>query len=108
LWLLSVLLPLVPLLGIFLYFRSSQEWVLGIPLLFSYVVIPALDWILGPDTNNPPEEIVPQLEEDHYYRRLTWVTVPLHFVTLIAVAWFAASQDLSGWSILVLAITAGA
>ena len=107
-WLLSVLLPLVPLLGIFLYFRSSQEWVLGIPLLFSYVVIPALDWILGPDTNNPPEEIVPQLEEDHYYRRLTWVTVPLHFVTLITVAWFAASQDLSGWSILVLAITAGA
>ncbi len=101
-------LPVVPLFGIFLYFRTGLEWLLGIPLLISYVVIPLLDWVFGPDINNPPEEIVPQLEEDRYYRRLTWVTVPLHFVTLIAVAWFAVSQDLSNWSILVLAITAGA
>lgn len=101
-------LPLVPLLGILLYFRGQGEWVLGVPLFISYVVIPVLDWIFGPDANNPPEEIVPQLEEDRYYRWLTWITVPLHFVTLIAVAWFAASQDLGAWSILVLAITAGA
>jgi len=67
-----------------------------------------LDWVLGPDINNPPEEIVPQLEEDRYYRWLTWITVPLHFVTLIVMAWFAASQDLSIWSMLILAVTAGA
>ena len=101
-------LPVVPLFGIFLYFRTDLEWVLGIPLFISYVVIPVLDWIFGPDINNPPEEIVPQLEEDRYYRWLTWVTVPLHFVTLIAVAWFAVRQDLSAWSVLILAVTAGA
>ena len=101
-------LPLLPLLGILLYFRFGYEWVLAVPLLINYIVIPVLDWILGSDTNNPPEEIVPQLEEDRYYRYLTWVTVPLHFVTLIAVAWFVGTQDISLWAVLVLAITAGA
>ena len=101
-------LPVVPLFAIFLYFRSGLEWLLGMPLLISYVAIPVLDWVFGPDINNPPEEIVPQLEQDRYYRWLTWITVPLHFVTLIVIAWFAASQDLSVWSLLILAVTAGA
>jgi alkane 1-monooxygenase len=108
LWILSVFLPLVPLLGIFLYFRFGNEWVLIIPLSINYIVIPVLDWFFGMDTNNPPEEIVPQLEEDRYYRYLTWITVPLHFVTLIAVAWFVGTQDISLAAVLVLAITAGA
>jgi len=103
-----VFLPLWPLMGIALYFSLGHEWVLIIPLSINYFVIPFLDWIFGSDTNNPPEEIVPQLEEDRYYRYLTWVTVPLHFITLIAIAWFAGTQDVSAWSILVLAITAGA
>ncbi|MGA9573886.1 MAG: alkane 1-monooxygenase [Lysobacterales bacterium] len=107
-WSLSVLLPLMPLLGIFLYFRFGSEWLLAVPLLINYLVIPVLDWIFGTDTNNPPEEIVPQLEADRYYRYLTWITVPLHFVTLIAVAWFAGTQDIGIGAVLIMAITAGA
>lgn len=108
LWSLSVFLPLLPLLGIFLYFRFGAEWLLGVPLLINYLVIPLLDWSLGGDTNNPPEEIVAQLEEDRYYRYLTWITVPLHFVTLIAAAWFVGTQDIGTGAMLVMAITAGA
>jgi len=107
LWALSILLPLFPLLGIGLYVLSGSLWSFGLPLLFSYVVIPLLDWIIGTDSNNPPEEIVPQLENDRYYRVLTWVTVPMHFLTLIVVAWFAATQDLPFWAVMVLAFTAG-
>ena len=105
---LSAFLPLMPLFGIFLYFQGGPEWVLILPLCINYFVIPVLDWIFGSDTNNPPEEIVPQLEEDRYYRYLTWVTVPLHFVTLFAVAWFVGTQDISSLSVLVMAVTAGA
>lgn len=108
LWLLSVCLPLMPVFGIGLYFLTGSPWVLGIPLFTSYVVIPLLDWLLGSDPNNPPEEIVPQLEEDRYYRWLTWLTVPLHFFTLIVVAWFVATQDIGYWVIFLMAITAGA
>ena len=96
------------MLGLFLYFQTGSQWVLTVPLLIVYIVIPVLDWIFGSDINNPPEEIVPQLEEDRYYRWLTWMTVPLHIFTLIVLAWFVSSQNLDAWAVLVLAITAGA
>jgi len=108
LWMLSVFLPLFPLLGVHLYFYTGSEWTLGVPLLFSYLCIPMLDMLFGSDTNNPSEAIVPLLEQDRYYRLLTYITVPLHFVTLIILAWFVAVQDISSWAVLALAITAGA
>jgi alkane 1-monooxygenase len=107
LWILSVFMPLVPLLGISLYFLTGSQWSFAIPLMISYVAIPFLDWKIGSDTNNPPEEIVPQLEEDRYYRVLTWVTVPQHFIVLIIVAWFVGTADITVWSVLALAFTAG-
>jgi alkane 1-monooxygenase len=108
LWMLSVFLPLFPLLGVLLYFYTGSEWTLGIPLLFSYLCIPVLDGLFGSDTNNPPEAVVPLLEQDRYYRLLTYATVPLHFVTLIILAWFVTVQDISSWAVLAVAITAGA
>lgn len=107
LWLLSVFMPVFPMMGIAAYYASGTEWALVLPLAFSYLVIPLLDWLFGSDENNPPEEIVPQLEEDRYYRVLTYVTVPMHFIVLIAIAAFIGTHDLSLWSVLVLALTAG-
>jgi len=107
LWCLSLVLPLLPLLGVALYLQTGLEWSLAIPLLVSYTAIPLLDWLLGTDTSNPPEEIVPQLEEDRYYRWLTWCTVPLHFLTLVLVAAFVSQQDLSMAAILLMAVITG-
>lgn len=107
LWMASIALPLFAVLGIAFYFLLDSEWALLLPLLFIYGVVPLLDSAFGSDENNPPEELVPQLEEDRYYRWLTWLTVPMHFVVLIAIAWFVGTHDLSMWSVLVLALTAG-
>ena len=107
LWISSLFMSLLPVLGIILYFIYGVEWMLAIPLLSSYFVIPFIDYALGSDTNNPPEEIVPQLEEDRYYRVLTWLTVPMHFLVLIVIAWFVGTQQISAISLIVLAITAG-
>jgi alkane 1-monooxygenase len=107
LWLGSVVNPLVPFVGIGLHAATGVEWLLLTPLLIAYGVGPLLDWWLGEDRNNPPEAVVPQLEEDRYYRVLTWLTVPLHFVTLIGCAWWAGTQPLSWWGFLGLAYIAG-
>ncbi len=107
LWMFSLLTPLFPMLGIGLYFALGSQWWLLTPLAYGYILMPLLDWVVGSDENNPPEEIVPLLEEDRYYRILTWVTSPMHFIVLIAMAWFVASQPLSMWSMVVVAVTAG-
>ena len=107
LWLMSVAYPLEPFLGIWLHSITGNELWLLLPVLLNYGFAPALDWLIGEDRNNPPEEVVMQLDQDRYYRWLTYATVPLHFVTLIGAAWYAASQNLSFWGILSLAAVAG-
>jgi len=107
LWLASVFMPIFPLLGIVIYLQTGMEWTLLLPLVFTYFVIPIIDWLFGSDENNPPEEVVPQLEEDKYYRLLTYFTVPMHFIVLIAMAWFVGTHSLSAWAIVGLALIAG-
>lgn len=97
LWLLSTLFPLIPLVGMGLALWSGRQWMLWLPLLFVYGVIPLLDGLFPSDRSNPPEQVVPQLEADPYYRVLNHLTVPLHFLVLICGAWFVATQSL-GWS----------
>ena len=92
-WLLSVLWPLLPFTGIAAHALSGYEIGLGLPLLLGYGLLPLLDALVGEDRNNPPEAVVPQLDADRYYRWLTWITVPLHFVALIGCAWWAGTQD---------------
>ena len=107
-WSLSVVFPLLPLLGVWAHQVSGWEIALALPIAISYGLMPLLDALIGEDLNNPPESVVPQLEADRYYRWLTWATVPLHFVTLIGCAWWAGTQHLSWWGFAILAYSAGA
>jgi len=107
LWLIAVLFPLFPLLSMGLMNWTGREWMLWIPFIFLYIVIPLLDLVFPNDRSNPPEQIVPQLEADSYYRLLNLLTVPLHFLVLITGAWFVANNDLSWSGMLALSLTVG-
>jgi alkane 1-monooxygenase len=107
-WALSVVWPLLPFLGLAAHHVTGMEIALGLPLLITYGLMPLLDALIGEDENNPPEAVVPQLEADRYYRWLTWVTVPLHYIVLIGCAWWAGTHDLSWWALGLLAYVAGA
>jgi len=107
LWLLSVAYPLQPFVAIWLHYRTGNELWFALPFVANYLIAPLLDWAIGEDSNNPPEEVVMQLDQDHYYRLLTYAVVPLHFITLIGCAWYAGTQPLSGWAFGALALVAG-
>lgn len=106
-WPLSLIYALLPFVGIVLHAITGNEWWFGLPLLLIYVAGPALDWILGEDENNPPLEVISQLEQDHYYRRLTYISVPLHFLSFLGAAAYAATQSLGIAAYACLAIVAG-
>jgi alkane 1-monooxygenase len=107
LWMMSVLYPLQPFIGIGLHAGTGVEAWLLLPLGLAYVLGPLLDFAFGEDRQNPPEAVVPQLDNDRYYRYLTYAVVPLHFVSLIGTAWWAGTQELSWWAFLGLAAVAG-
>ena len=107
LWLLSVIYPLQPFLAIWLHFKTGNELWFLLPIATSYIIAPLLDWAIGEDLNNPPEEVVMQLDQDPYYRRLTYIVVPLHLITLVGCVWYATAMSISWWAFVLLAAVAG-
>jgi alkane 1-monooxygenase len=106
-WMLSVTFPLQIYIGIALHAQTGQQIWLLLPLVLNYVGGPILDWLFGEDENNPPEEVVMQLEQDLYYRLLTYVVVGMHFLSFYGAAWWAGTQPLSWWAFIGLAAVAG-
>jgi len=106
-WLLSALYPLLPLLGVAGHAATGRPILLGLPVLVAYGLMPLLDALVGEDPNSPPEEAVPRLEADRYYRRLTWAAVPMHGAALLGCAWWAGTRPLAPWALLLLAYAAG-
>ena len=49
-WAMSVVYPLVPLLGLWAHHASGLQIALGLPLLISYGLLPLLDALIGEET----------------------------------------------------------
>ncbi|MFD4293015.1 alkane 1-monooxygenase [Rhodococcus sp. NPDC058505] len=59
---------------------SPVLWWIG-PILV-YALLPILDIFFGPDGQNPPEEVMEQLENDRYYRYCTYAYIPFQLASL--------------------------
>lgn len=108
LWLASLSGPLIPMLAIALYFWSDGNLLTTFfPLAYTFIFTPLADAILGEDRHNPPEEVVPMMSKDNYYRALLYVAVVLTFTQFFVVAWFIGTHPLPWWSFLALTLGAG-
>ena len=94
LWLSAIIWSLLPLPIMALFLVTNNPWSLIVPLEIGFLLVPLLDYLIGMDTSNPPEEIVPQLEADPFYRRILIAAIPMHFVTLGAGALLVGTQEL--------------
>ena len=106
-WLLSLVNPLIPLVGVSAHAVTGNEFWLLAPLSLMFGMGPFLDWLFGEDENNPPEVLVPEIEKDAYYRILTYLAVPIHFITFFGCAIWIGTQELSWWGFLSLAVAVG-
>jgi alkane 1-monooxygenase len=87
LWLLGTVVPmflfgawgLVNLTGVGLFWWMGPLWI--------YAIIPVLDVLTGADPTNPPDDVVAWLEQDRYYRWVTYLFLPLQFVAMFVGFW---------------------
>src|SRR3546814_9460331 len=93
LWVLSVVWPAAPLIGLYLVHLTGWSIFYAFTLFVWYGAIPVFDVLFGKDPNNPPEAAVARLEADRYYRVLTWLTVPVHYASLIGCAWWITTRS---------------
>ena len=106
-WMLSVLWPATPIIGLYLVSQTGWSIWYGLVLILWYGAIPLLDAMFGEDFSNPPELVVPRLEQDRYYRVLTYLTVPVHYAALIVSCWWVATHPMSFFEFLALAFSLG-
>ncbi len=107
LWVLSVLYPAQVFIFIGLHAKTGAEAWFLLPFIVNYVIAPSIDWLIGEDSNSPPEEVIMQLDQDHYYRRLTFAVIAVHFIILSGTIWYATTHQLSWWAFSLLAAFAG-
>lgn len=106
-WLLSMLMTLLPFVGIGLREIAGSDLWLFAPTVILYGLVPLLDRLLGEDRNNPAESDVTFLEDDLYYRWIVFLSLPLVYLTLAVCAWYAVSAGLSWYGYLGLAMATG-
>lgn len=106
-WLLSILVPCTVGFGPLLMLATGDPRALWIPVAFFYVVAPMLDWLMGEDRSNPPESAVPALDADVYYRRVTYLLVPVLWAAFIFSAWFVVHFNLPWFGVLAMIMITG-
>ena len=107
LWLTAILWSLFPIVIMGLFLITENPWVLISPFAVGFVFVPLIDYLLGSDTSNPPEELVSQLDADPYYRRLLIAAIPAHFLVVILGAWLVATHSLPIGFFIAFAIALG-
>jgi alkane 1-monooxygenase len=108
LWFMSLTGPVIPALSVYWYFASGQNALaLLFPLAYTFILIPLIDVLMGGDPHNPPEEVVPLMAQDNYYRILLYVAIALLFADFFIVAWFIGTHSLSWWAMLALTLGTG-
>ena len=57
------------------------------------VIVPAIDLIAGLDRSNPPDDVIEALEQDRYYRWITYLFLPIQYVGFVGAFYLIANGD---------------
>jgi alkane 1-monooxygenase len=94
LWLLGTIVPgLVGLswLGVHLTGEPAFWWCGAV---ITFVVVPAMDQLVGADADSPSEDALAWLEDDPFYRWATYTYLPFQYLSLAFACWLWAG---GGW-----------
>jgi alkane 1-monooxygenase len=107
LWLLGLVVPSLAFLawGLVAWTGWSVWWYLGPIVVF--VVVPTVDLLAGLDRSNPPDDVIEALENDRYYRWITYLFLPIQYAALVWACWMFTQPALSTVDKVGLAMTVG-
>jgi alkane 1-monooxygenase len=96
LWIIGAVVPLIPLSlwGLYALTDSTLAWYFG--PFFMFVIVPIVDMIAGRDGENPPDEILEELEDDRFYRWVTYLFIPAQIAGLVWGAYLLGGGTLPG------------
>lgn len=107
LWLLGLVIPAIPFIawGLVSATGSGVFWWVAPMIVFG--LIPLLDLLIGMDSENPPDDLIEWLEQDRYYRWVTYLFLPVQYAGLIVACWLLTTYPMSLIDKLGLAVSVG-
>ena len=77
LWLIGLVVPSLAFLGIGMHQLTGWGVWLWLGPIVILGVVPAIDLVVGLDRSNPPDDVIEALEQDRYYRWITYLFLSL-------------------------------
>ncbi|MEJ7795693.1 MAG: fatty acid desaturase [Nocardioides sp.] len=113
LWLIGLVVPSLAFLGYggwLLTGLGAWFWIGPVVIL---VIVPAIDLVAGLDRSNPPDDVIDALENDRYYRQITYLFLPIQYAAFVGAMYLIAAGDpvsgesLALWERIGLAVSIG-
>ena len=93
LWLIGLVVPSLAFIAFAMFQLTGWSVWLWIGPIVILGVVPAIDLIAGLDRSNPPDDVIERLENDKYYRWITYVFLPIQYVGFLAAfVWIAKPE----------------
>ncbi|GAA1029424.1 MULTISPECIES: fatty acid desaturase [Amycolatopsis] len=107
LWLIGLVVPSLAFLAIGLHAATGWGVWFWIGPIVILAIVPAIDLVAGLDRSNPPDDVIERLEQDRYYRWITYLFLPIQYVGFVFAFWLIARGELSVVDKIGLAISIG-
>ena len=108
LYLFGLIVPIIGIGSMVAYLTIEPAlWLLAVSALIYFIGIPFLDLVVGGDTSNPPEAVVPAMSADKHYDYIAYAMIPGHFILFGLGVYIVGTQDLPIWAYLVLLLGVG-
>jgi alkane 1-monooxygenase len=108
LWLIGLVVPSLAFIGYGMWALTGWGVWFWIGPVVILVVVPAIDLIAGLDRSNPPDDVIERLEQDRYYRWITYLFLPIQYVGFVGAFYLiAGGADLTTFDKVGLAVSIG-
>ncbi|MBN6738143.1 alkane 1-monooxygenase [Burkholderia multivorans] len=108
LWLLGALTITLPIFAAQLALSTGFHVFWWFGPLFAFGVIPILDTLIGDDRDNPPEDVVPHLERERYYRVIVYLATLVEYVAFFMCVRIVGTHALAWYDYVGFALSLGA
>jgi alkane 1-monooxygenase len=107
LWLIGLVVPSLAFLAIGLHAATGWGGWFWIGPVVILVIVPAIDLVAGLDRSNPPDDVLERLENDRYYRWITFAFLPVQYLGFTVAFWLIARGELTVADKIGLAVSIG-
>ena len=107
LWLIGLVVPSLAFIGYGMWSLTGWGVWFWIGPIVILVIVPTIDLVAGLDRSNPPDDVIEALENDKYYRWITYLFLPIQYVGFVGAMWLIAGDQLGTLDKIGLAVSIG-